>query len=63
MSSSTIDITTLKKALLAIAEETIHSRMLEKIISSAIEFAGAQKELPFWKRTMHSLSRRKDLLI
>ena len=43
MSSSTIDITTLKKALLAIAEETIHSRMLEKIISSAIEFAGAQK--------------------
>ncbi|MFW7380700.1 MAG: diguanylate cyclase [Oligoflexus sp.] len=43
MSSSTIDLTTLKKALLAIAEETIHSRMLEKIISSAIEFAGAQK--------------------
>ncbi len=43
MSSSTIDITTLKRALLAIAEENVHSRMLEKIISSAIEFAGAQK--------------------
>ncbi len=43
MSSTTIDITTLKRALLAIAEENVHSRMLEKIISSAIEFAGAQK--------------------
>lgn len=43
MSSSTIDITTLKKALLAIAEEAIHSQMLEKIIMSAIEFAGAQR--------------------
>ena len=43
MSSSTIDITTLKRALLAIAEESVHSRMLAKIISSAIEFAGAQK--------------------
>ncbi|RZA24592.1 MAG: diguanylate cyclase [Proteobacteria bacterium] len=43
MSSSTIDITTLKRALLAIAEENVHSRMLAKIISSAIEFAGAQK--------------------
>ena len=43
ISSTSIDMTTLKKALLAIAEETIHSRMLEKIISSAIEFAGAQK--------------------
>lgn len=43
MSSSTIDITTLKRALLAIAEENVHSRMLEKIISSSIEFAGAQR--------------------
>jgi diguanylate cyclase (GGDEF)-like protein len=43
MSSSSIDITTLKKALTAIAEETVHSKMLEKIISNAIEFAGAQK--------------------
>ncbi|MCX6129731.1 MAG: diguanylate cyclase [Proteobacteria bacterium] len=43
MSSSTIDITTLKRALLAIAEENVHSRMLEKILSSAMEFAGAQK--------------------
>lgn len=43
MSSSTIDITTLKRALLAIAEENVHSRMLSKIITSAIEFAGAQK--------------------
>ncbi|SMF49503.1 diguanylate cyclase (GGDEF) domain-containing protein [Pseudobacteriovorax antillogorgiicola] len=50
MSSSTIDITTLKKALLAIAEETIHSRMLEKIISSAIEFAGAQKGILLLKK-------------
>ncbi len=50
MSSSTIDITTLKKALLAIAEETIHSRMLEKIISSAIEFAGAQKGVLLLKK-------------
>ena len=50
MSSSTIDITTLKKALLAIAEETIHSRMLEKIILSAIEFAGAQKGVLLLKK-------------
>ena len=43
MSASTIDINTLKKALMAIAEENVHSKMIERILSSAMEFAGAQK--------------------
>ena len=42
-SATVLDIDALKKALKAIAEETVHSRMLTKIISTAIEFSGAQK--------------------
>ncbi|MGE0173590.1 MAG: diguanylate cyclase [Oligoflexales bacterium] len=51
-SSSNIDIATLKKALLAIAEETVHSKMLEIIINNAIEFAGAQKGVLLLKKGM-----------
>jgi len=40
-----IDMGTLKKSLKIIAEEKIHSRMIEKTIRAAIEFAGAQKGL------------------
>ena len=37
-----IDITALMKALKAIAEEKVHSRMVASIIASAVEFAAAQ---------------------
>jgi len=40
---SAVDIGSLMKALKTIAEETVHSSMVEKIIAIAIEFAGAQK--------------------
>ena len=50
LSSSVIDITTLKKALVAIAEEKIHSLMIEKIVSSAIEFAGAERGILLLKK-------------
>jgi histidine kinase len=49
-SSSNIDISTLKKALMAITEETVHSKMLEIIINNAIEFAGAQKGVLLLKK-------------
>ncbi|WP_198043568.1 diguanylate cyclase [Ketobacter nezhaii] len=39
---ASFDITSLMKALKAIAEEKIHSRMVEVIVASAVEFAGAQ---------------------
>ncbi len=39
---ASVDINSLIKALKAIAEETVHSRMVEIIIATAIEFAGAQ---------------------
>lgn len=38
-----IDLQVLIKSLRTIAEENIHSKMIEKIIRTAIEFAGAQK--------------------
>ncbi|MFC4258025.1 diguanylate cyclase [Marinobacter lacisalsi] len=38
-----VDMTSLMKALRAIADEQIHSRMVEAIINIAIEFAGAQR--------------------
>ncbi|MBU1195600.1 MAG: diguanylate cyclase [Proteobacteria bacterium] len=38
-----IDVGSLIKALKAIVDQTVHSRMLETIISTALEFAGAQK--------------------
>lgn len=38
-----VDIGSLIKALKAIAEEAVHSRMVETIIATALEFAGAQK--------------------
>ncbi len=40
---SGIGISSLIKALKAIAEETVHSRMVEIIINTAMEFAGAQE--------------------
>ncbi|MVF12716.1 diguanylate cyclase [Ketobacter sp. MCCC 1A13808] len=40
-----IDITALMKALKSIADEKIHSRMLEAIIATSVEFAGAQRGL------------------
>lgn len=43
MSGSVIDLSTLRKTLKTIAEEKVHTRMLEKIIRAAVEFAGAQK--------------------
>ncbi len=41
--SSIIDLKTLRNALKTIAEEKIFSKMIEKTIQTAIEFAGAQK--------------------
>lgn len=41
----TVDITSLMKALKVIANEQIHSRMVSAVISTAIEFAGAQRGL------------------
>lgn len=38
-----VDVTSLMKALKAIANEQIHSRMVSAVISTAIEFAGAQR--------------------
>ena len=43
MTGSVIDLSTLRKTLKTIAEEKIHTRMLEKIIRASVEFAGAQK--------------------
>ena len=45
MTGSVIDLSTLQKALKTIAEEKIHTRMLEKIIRVSVEFAGAQRGL------------------
>lgn len=39
---TSVDLGSLMKALKVIAEEKIHSRMVEAIITTAIEFAGAQ---------------------
>lgn len=39
---ASIDITSLMKSLKAIADEKVHSRMVEVIIKAAVEFAGAQ---------------------
>ena len=50
VSALTIDIATLKTSLLAIAEEKIHSKMIEKIISSAIQFAGASRGVLLLKK-------------
>ncbi len=50
---SDLDVSALMKALKAIADETIYSRMLGSIISTAIEFAGAQRGvlmLRHWSR-------------
>jgi len=43
ITTSLVDISALRKALKAIAEENVHTRMVERIIRSAVEFAGAQK--------------------
>lgn len=43
MAMGEVDMTSLMKALKAIADEQIHSRMVEAIINIAIEFAGAQR--------------------
>ncbi len=43
VTGSVIDLSTLRKSLKTIAEETIHTKMLEKIIRASVEFAGAQK--------------------
>lgn len=43
MAMREVDMTSLMKALKAIADEQIHSRMVESIINIAIEFAGAQR--------------------
>ncbi len=40
---STIDLRTLRSALKTLAEETIHSRMVEKTIRNSIQIAGAQR--------------------
>ncbi|MBU1170669.1 MAG: diguanylate cyclase [Proteobacteria bacterium] len=40
---SQMDMGSLMKALKTIAQETVHSRMIEIIIAKAMEFAGAQK--------------------
>lgn len=42
-SAAVFDLKALRKSLKAIAEEKIHSRMIEKTIRTAIEFAGAQR--------------------
>lgn len=50
---SDLDVSALMKALKAIADETVYSRMLGSIISTAIEFAGAQRGvlmLRHWSR-------------
>lgn len=41
----TVDITSLMKALKVIANEQVHSRMVSAVISTSIEFAGAQRGL------------------
>lgn len=38
-----VDITSLMKALKAIADERVHSRMVAAVIGTALEFAGAQR--------------------
>ncbi len=43
ITASVIDLSTLRKTLKTIAEEKIHSRMLEKVIRASVEFAGAQQ--------------------
>ncbi|MFW6237002.1 MAG: BREX system ATP-binding domain-containing protein, partial [Desulfosudaceae bacterium] len=43
ITASVIDLSTLRKSLKTIAEEKIHSLMLEKVIRSSVEFAGAEK--------------------
>lgn len=48
--TSTIDVATLKQALLAIAEEKVHSLMIEKIINTAIQFAGASRGVLLLKK-------------
>ncbi len=48
---STVDIGLLIKALKAIAEETVHSRMVETIINTAMEFAGAQEGMLLLRNT------------
>ncbi len=55
-----IDIKTFKKALSAIAGEKIHSKMIEKIIRVAIEFACAQKGLLILKKGAEGAGDKKD---
>ena len=43
MAMQEVDMSSLMKALKAIADEQIHSRMVEAIINIALEFAGAQR--------------------
>ncbi|MFZ5563797.1 MAG: diguanylate cyclase [Thermodesulfobacteriota bacterium] len=50
MTAAAIDLSALRKALKAIAEERIHTRMVERIIRAAVEFAGAQKGLLIFRK-------------
>ncbi|MCP4129442.1 MAG: diguanylate cyclase [bacterium] len=64
--SSIIDLVTLKKALKTIAEEKIFSKMIEKVIGSAMEFAGAQKGFLILREDKNSTTdkpSKKDLFI
>lgn len=42
---SNIDVTSLMKALRTIVDEKVHSRMVENVVATAVEFAGAQRGL------------------
>jgi len=50
MSSFNIELSALKKSLKIIAEEKVHSKMIEKTIKTAIEFACAQKGVLILKK-------------
>ncbi|ABW66455.1 BREX system ATP-binding domain-containing protein [Desulfosudis oleivorans] len=50
MTAAAIDLSALRKALKAIAEERIHTKMVDRIIRAAVEFAGAQKGLLIFRK-------------
>ena len=52
---ASVDIASLIKALKAIADEQVHSRMVEAIIGTAMEFAGAQRGLLILRDTAGKL--------
>lgn len=60
MTVAAIDLSALRKALKAIAEERIHTRMVERIIRAAVEFAGAQKGLLIFRKETGEEEQREQ---